>query len=444
VSAPATWKLPSSRVDRVDRPAPGLFAVSLASREGRAVALLACGPPRKRPAFEVVTERPRGDGADASVRGLREKLEGGVVTRAWSIGGALGLEIVRGDATWWVEGGARGLSCLPAIEGTLPEGDTVVDVPVGALEPFVREHAHRLAEGSRVAARAALRKVATRLERRIVAVEGDLAAGAAADAKATHAAVFVAAAAHAASGATELVAEDWSTGTSEIVRFPLDPARSPRAQLDAVFAAAKRRRGGVKAARARIDEAFTALAKIEEAQADLDACDTAEDVDRRMLALTRVLPPGVAAEIGPRGTPTKTRARPDARLPYRRYTSASGAAILVGRSARDNDELTVRVARPGDLWLHVRDRSGSHVVAPAWFREGRLDPDTLLDAATLAAHFSDERGERLVEVAYTDRRHVRKRKGSPPGQVEIANEKVLPLRFDDARLVRLLATADVP
>lgn len=453
MSASATWKVVSSRVDRVDRPVPGLYAVSLVAREGRAVALLASGPPRPRPAFAFVAERPRGEPADASVRGLREKLEGGIVTRAWLVGGALGLEITRGETIWWVEGGARGLSCVPPIEGALPEGEALDEVAIVASEPFVHDHARRLAEGSRVAARAALRKLATRLERRISAVEGDLAAAAAADAKANDAAIFVAAAAQARPGATELVAEDWSTGEARTVRFPLDAARPAREQLAAVFAGSKRRRSGAKVARARIDEAFAALALIEAADGELDRCDVAEDVDRRMLVLARALPPGVRADSAraartdsaraARAT-TKGRARPEARLPYRRYTSANGAAILVGRSARDNDELTVRVSRPGDLWLHVRDRSGSHVVAPGWFREGRLDPDTLLDAATLAAHFSDERGERVVDVSYTDRRHVRKRKAAPPGQVEVSNEKVLPLRVDADRLARLLATADVP
>ena len=114
----------------------------------------------------------------------------------------------------------------------------------------------------------------------------------------------------------------------------------------------------------------------------------------------------------------------------------------MGRDAPSNDALTVRVARPGDLWLHARGSAGAHVVVPGWSKEGGGDVEALLDAATLAAHFSDQRGEALAEVVYGDRRYVRKRRGSPPGQVELTRERVLAVRVEPARLARLLASAD--
>jgi predicted ribosome quality control (RQC) complex YloA/Tae2 family protein len=61
-----------------------------------------------------------------------------------------------------------------------------------------------------------------------------------------------------------------------------------------------------------------------------------------------------------------------------------------------------------------------------------------LDAATLAVHFSDLRGEAIVDVLYTPRRFVRKRKGSPVGSVTLGSEKVIALRAEPARLQRLL------
>ena len=128
------------------------------------------------------------------------------------------------------------------------------------------------------------------------------------------------------------------------------------------------------------------------------------------------------------------------KVPYRRFASRSGMPILVGKDARRNDELTVTVARPGDLWLHAKGSAGAHVIVPGWSKQGNLDPETLLDAATLAAHFSDQRGESLVDVSYADRRHVRKRRGSAPGLVEVTAERVLLVRMEDERLGRLLAS----
>jgi predicted ribosome quality control (RQC) complex YloA/Tae2 family protein len=70
---------------------------------------------------------------------------------------------------------------------------------------------------------------------------------------------------------------------------------------------------------------------------------------------------------------------------------------------------------------------------------GEICPDArLLDAATLAAHFSDARGESVVDVQHAERRHVRKPRGSAPGAVVVDRERVLVLRLEPARLARLL------
>jgi len=112
--------------------------------------------------------------------------------------------------------------------------------------------------------------------------------------------------------------------------------------------------------------------------------------------------------------------------------------IWVGRGAEENDVLTVRLARGNDLWMHARGRAGAHVVVR--LDRGRApDQETFLDAAHLAAHFSDARGEGQVEVASTRAKHVRKPRGAAPGAVTYSQEKVVLLRLEPARLERLLA-----
>jgi predicted ribosome quality control (RQC) complex YloA/Tae2 family protein len=87
--------------------------------------------------------------------------------------------------------------------------------------------------------------------------------------------------------------------------------------------------------------------------------------------------------------------------------------------------------------LHARGVTGAHVVVR--LTKGKsCSPDTLVDAATLAAHFSDFRGEPTVDVLYTPRRFVHKRKGSPVGSVTLGSEKVIAVRVEPARLQRLL------
>ncbi len=65
-------------------------------------------------------------------------------------------------------------------------------------------------------------------------------------------------------------------------------------------------------------------------------------------------------------------------------------------------------------------------------------PDLLVEAAHLAAHFSEARDERIVDVSYTPRRYLRKPRGSAPGLVVVDREKVLVLRKDDELMRRLL------
>jgi predicted ribosome quality control (RQC) complex YloA/Tae2 family protein len=142
----------------------------------------------------------------------------------------------------------------------------------------------------------------------------------------------------------------------------------------------------------------------------------------------------------PRAAAAPRHKRDEKLPPFRTYRSLAGVALLVGRGAAENDELTRRVARGNDLWLHVRGVTGAHVVAKLGGRPP--DQETLLDAAHLAAHFSDARGEPLVEVAATRVKYVKKPKGAAPGAVTYSQEKMIQLRVEPARVERLLAEAE--
>ena len=98
-----------------------------------------------------------------------------------------------------------------------------------------------------------------------------------------------------------------------------------------------------------------------------------------------------------------------------RFLSADGTPIYVGRNNRQNDELTTKLARKNDLWLHVQKRSGSHVIVP-WTGQAPSD-DTVTQAAQLAAWFSQARQGQNVAVDVTPVRYVKKPGGAKPGMV---------------------------
>ena len=115
----------------------------------------------------------------------------------------------------------------------------------------------------------------------------------------------------------------------------------------------------------------------------------------------------------------KKSAKPEKISGVRRYLSTDGYEILVGRAARDNDNLTFRVAQPNDLWMHTGDYPGSHVVVRNPTRK-EIPQRTLIEAAQLAGKFSQASEDSKVVVHYTERKFLSKPKGAAPGLVRLS------------------------
>jgi predicted ribosome quality control (RQC) complex YloA/Tae2 family protein len=127
------------------------------------------------------------------------------------------------------------------------------------------------------------------------------------------------------------------------------------------------------------------------------------------------------AEAKPTATATRDRKKAPVRLPgMRHYRSSDGYEIIVGRAARDNDTLTFRVARPHDLWLHAGDYPGSHVIVRNSSRKD-IPHRTIIEAAQLAAKFSQAGDDSKVNVHYTQRKFLSKPKGAAPGLVRMSS-----------------------
>ena len=101
-----------------------------------------------------------------------------------------------------------------------------------------------------------------------------------------------------------------------------------------------------------------------------------------------------------------------------------GWRILIGKNAKRNDLLIQKFTWKEDLWLHVKDGPGSHVIVK--YKSGKKFNDAIIQkAAGLAAYYSKRKNESLCPVIYTPRKFVRKRKGDPPGVVAVDKEKVV-------------------
>ncbi|MBX3263773.1 MAG: DUF814 domain-containing protein [Labilithrix sp.] len=189
----------------------------------------------------------------------------------------------------------------------------------------------------------------------------------------------------------------------------------------------------------RLARADVELAALRTAQQELGDAGSLVAVEEIVHRAKRAAPRAVTSIGGARGEGGRGAKAEAAggRTPFRAFLARSGKRILVGKGAADNDALTLRVARPHDLWLHAKDRVGAHVIVQ--LDKGRTCPaEDLVDAAHLAAHFSDAREEKVVDVQHTDRRYLRKPKGSPAGFVVVDREKVLVLRVEPELLRGLL------
>jgi predicted ribosome quality control (RQC) complex YloA/Tae2 family protein len=109
------------------------------------------------------------------------------------------------------------------------------------------------------------------------------------------------------------------------------------------------------------------------------------------------------------------------------YQLPGGWEVLAGRTDAANDRLSLKLARPGDLWFHIRGMPGSHVVLRVP-QDAAADRATQELAAAIAAFHSKARGAGSVAVSCTDARHVSKPSGAPPGTVAIKKESVLKVR----------------
>jgi hypothetical protein len=175
---------------------------------------------------------------------------------------------------------------------------------------------------------------------------------------------------------------------------------------------------------ANAERLFDKARRVERArhQIDLRLRETRSALLSARAGETAVLDARDTSELPGRVDDAAARDRADAGSGPRHYLTGRGLSVLVGRNARENHHLTFRVARAEDLWLHARDAPGAHVVLRD--NEGRAGADDLREAAEVAAYFSEARGESLVDVHVTRRKHVKPAKGGP-GRVFVAHSDTL-------------------
>lgn len=190
------------------------------------------------------------------------------------------------------------------------------------------------------------------------------------------------------------------------IRIPADPTLSPSQNAQKYYKEYRKK----QVAESKLND-FIAEAEDEAAYLEsvIDSLSRAESDSEITAIRTELYESGFLSKRGTKNNKQK-------KLPPKKYISSEGFTIYVGRNNVQNDQLTLKTAKNYDLWFHVKDAAGSHVIVTAV--KDKPFTDTLIrQAAMLAAHNSKAAGSSNVAVDYTIVKNVHKPNGAKPGMV---------------------------
>ena len=203
-----------------------------------------------------------------------------------------------------------------------------------------------------------------------------------------------------------LEAEDFYDEEMKLIQIPLSPLLSPQQNAAKFYKDYTRMKNAEKELTRQIELGEQEEQYLRSVLEELDRAQTEQELEE----IRRELQEGgyLRAESG------KKRIK-QGKLAPMRFESTDGYPIYVGRNNRQNDELTFKLARKDDLWLHAQKVHGCHVIISCG---GTKPPDdTITQAAQLAAYYSEHTGGQNIPVDVTPVKQVKKLPGAKPGMV---------------------------
>lgn len=213
-------------------------------------------------------------------------------------------------------------------------------------------------------------------------------------------------------GMSRLTAQNYYDPDCADVDIPLDVRLSPQENAAKYFKKYTKAKTAEKYITAQLEKARVELTYLESVLQELTLAESEQDFN------------DIRAELTDGGyLRAKGRKQPQRPSKPREFRSTAGLRILVGRNNRQNDRLTAKDAEKWDIWLHTQRIHGSHVILCT----GGAQPDeqSIAEAASLAAYFSQAQNSTKVPVDFTQVKYVKKPAGSPPGFVNYTNYKTI-------------------
>ncbi|MFZ3170666.1 MAG: NFACT RNA binding domain-containing protein [Carboxydocellales bacterium] len=240
-------------------------------------------------------------------------------------------------------------------------------------------------------------------------------------------------------GMSSIMVTNYYDPESPAMEIPLDLQFTPSQQVQYYYKKYTKARNGAKIAGEHREKVLEEIRYLESVGSSIDQATTRGE----LLEIKIELGEGGYIKGGSKGTKTTTGGKPKGNkavspeIPVPMEFLVSGdRTVLVGKNNRQNDYLTLKIARADDLWLHVKDLPGSHVIIRSQ-GQGEVPEAALWEAAQLAAYFSQARYSGKVPVDYTLKKHVRKPRGAKPGRVIYDQQKTIYVTPEETTIMKL-------
>ena len=205
-----------------------------------------------------------------------------------------------------------------------------------------------------------------------------------------------------------------------MITIALDPSLSPNENLEKLY---QRYRKDRRTRELAEEELKNTEEKLTSVKAEYDA----------------LLSEGSVEKLRKLDEKSETKVRTDDGKPGVRLT-VHGFDLIVGRTAKENDEILRREARGSDIWMHTRDYAGAYVIIKSK-KDKTVPLPVLLDAASLAIHYSKAKKNGRADLYYTFVKYLRRVKDGKTGLVIPQMEKNLSAVLDEKRVKELLDEA---
>ena len=201
------------------------------------------------------------------------------------------------------------------------------------------------------------------------------------------------------------------------VEISLDERKSPRENIEAYYKKYKKLKTAdeiIKAELPKIEEEMKYIKQILETIEIITELNELSEIEEELISLGYIR------------KSKKNKQKLEKSKPYI-FETDSGALIYVGKNNLQNENLTLKFANKNDIFFHAQDVPGSHVI----LRGANLTEDDYKIAGFLAGYYSYFKNEGYANVDYTEKKHIRKAKGTGLGMVYYDNYKTLFIDFKD-------------